>query len=103
MIYYDINGKESYHECMYSMARKEESGNKHNYYIKFNTVGMETAHMINPNSPFFDSSKLTRFDTSRGKPYCEYRLVSKLVFDLYLRFLKTQNEAHYRKAERELG
>lgn len=69
-----------------------------NYLVKYVMTGSNAGNMVDPND---DENLGKRGDwTSNGR--FEFRRVTKTAFDLYLKFLLTDNKAHFRQAAREV-
>lgn len=92
----------------YTVGGEEVSEGKKSYakidggrwFIKIVRTGPESGQFINPWSMWFvdeiGGAKLRH----RGIDAAEYRQVSEPVFDLYIKFLQTQNTSYYKQAER---
>lgn len=100
-IYYDRRGNELLDDMGFSCAKKVVSAREH-YYVKQATGGIEQGRLFNPISPFYNEGSETMSVKSKGRSMYEYKKVKKEIFDLYIRFLKTQNSVHLKQAEREL-
>lgn len=69
-----------------------------------NDVGTRYFIRMDANCSMFDPNNATlspasRMDTLRGKEYWAYTRTNKDVFDLYMKFLKTNNELYLHNAE----
>ena len=71
-------------------------GQQPKFYIKTNAYG----HPFNPIGKLMEGSASKVAHTGR-KTY-EYRLVTQRVFNFYIDFLKTKNDAYYNNAMREI-
>tara|TARA_R110002020_G_scaffold162955_3_gene348897 strand:+ start:3561 stop:3950 length:390 start_codon:yes stop_codon:yes gene_type:complete len=67
------------------------------YYVKQNKYGK----LYNPNGMYSEGSESKQLRHA-GRPNWVFRDVDKKVFDYYLKFLETKNEAWLNNAEREL-
>jgi hypothetical protein len=88
-----------------SLAKSVKGSKSTKYYCKFNTTGVEAGHLVNPWSIFSDDNILIAISKDvvnkrTGKPYFEYQEVGQELFSLYVRFLETHSDVHYRQAER---
>lgn len=77
-------------------------GDNIRYFCKFNTYGIEAGHLVNPWSMYAeDTPNFTNAINQRtGKALHEYREVSETIFSLYIRYLSSRSDVHYRQAER---
>lgn len=63
------------------------------YYLKYATKGPEAGKLYNHLSPMFSKDAIS-------KARYEFKRVPKETFELYLKFLQTENPAWVRNAER---
>jgi hypothetical protein len=99
--YFGLNGAALQKDCDASLAKKVE-GKRTQYFCKFNTVGPEAGHLVNPWSMYMDEAVVFKNTTNArtGKFIQEYREVTEEVFNLYVRYLSSRSDVHYRQAER---
>src|SRR5688572_9627076 len=95
MIQYSYGGKET-KEDKEAFAKSDGAS----FYIKHVRIGLDSGHLVNPWSIWFTNEYKSSKLAHRGIAALEYRKVSKSVFDLYIKYLSTQNPAYYRNAER---
>ena len=72
------------------------------YFCKINTSGIEGGHLVNPWSMYADESVTVKNTVNKltGKQHQEYKEVSQETFTLYVRYLSSRSDVHYRQAER---
>tara|TARA_Y100001963_G_scaffold160221_1_gene269143 strand:+ start:3905 stop:4294 length:390 start_codon:yes stop_codon:yes gene_type:complete len=70
---------------------------KATYYVKQNKYG----RLYNPSGMYSEGNESKQLRHA-GRPNWVFRDVNKKVFDYYLKFLETKNEAWLNNAEREL-
>ena len=100
-LFYDSRGNLT-ENSVKSMAKKifYKSGAQ-DCFVKFATAGVNTGKMLNPWGPSYNTGDEFKYEKTMGRFRYEFRKVSSLVFDLYIRFLETKNERHLLNAERE--
>lgn len=69
------------------------------YFILYNNYGPEAGQPVNPNTALDDALGRT-YNTKLGRSRHELREVKKQQFNLYLKFLKTQNAGYLKELER---
>ena len=83
--------------CCYAKSVKYPSDN-----IKFYVKADHKGDFFSPaTGNKWGKEDAKRFDSERGKPVWDFIKVSREVFQKYLQFLKTGNDAHRTNAERE--
>jgi hypothetical protein len=86
----------------HSLAKVVTTDESSRYFCKFNTCGIEAGHLVNPWSMYADD--LLDFKNTvnqrTGKQLQQYREVSETIFQLYVRYLTSRSDVHYRQAER---
>lgn len=99
--YFGLNGTTWKEDCDASLAKKT-SGKRTQYFCKFNTSGPEAGHLVNPWSMYMDEAVVFKntVNAHTGKLLQEYREVTEEVFNLYVRYLSSRSDIHYRQAER---
>ncbi len=97
--WYAIGGKVLQSDNSDAFAMKTGDGR---FYVKRATCGPDSPHLLNPWSTNFLPEHASKFDKRIGKFMFQYFPVSQSVFDMYIRYLETQNVVYYRNAEREL-
>jgi hypothetical protein len=85
-----------------ALAKSVESAKGTHYFCKFNTCGVEAGHLVNPWSMYSDAhiNFVNKTNAHTGKLLQEYQEVQPEVFELYVRYLSSQSDVHYRQAER---
>lgn len=68
------------------------------YFVKFSNIGPTAGSMVNPDE---ETDLVRRGDWTANGRY-SFRPVTKLAFDLYLKFLKSRNRAYILQASREV-
>lgn len=79
------------------LAKKIVTDNKSRFYIKIGPFGK----IYNPIG-IFSEGRGNRYLKRAGKEEWPFEEVNNRVFNLYLSFLRTKNQAHLNMAEREL-
>lgn len=87
-----------------AVLAKETVGKQTKYFCKFNTCGIEAGHLVNPWSMYANESVglVNALNKHTGKYHHEYKEVSKDTFDLYISYLSSSSDVHYRQAERKV-
>jgi hypothetical protein len=72
------------------------------YFCKFNTHGVEAGHLVNPWSMYAEENPnfTNAINARTGKALHEYKEVSETIFNLYVKYLSSRSDVHYRQAER---
>jgi len=78
-------------------AKSVNNNGKTIYYVKQNKYG----RLYNPSGMYSEGNESKQLRHA-GRPNWVFRDVEKKVFDYYLKFLETKNEAWLNNAEREL-
>ena len=99
---YTVGGEEVLASSPKSFAKLVKRGSEYVYYVKIGRSGIVNGHLYNPYDSMFRPSQEDAVDAATGKPFWEYKRVNKAMFDAYLGFLKTRNQARLREAERGL-
>ena len=81
-----------------ALAKQITSNNKNRFYIKIGMYGK----IYNPMG-LYSEGKANKFLAKIGKNAWEFTEVNKTVFDMYINFLRTKNQAWLNNAERELN
>lgn len=79
------------------LAKKTVSDNRSRFYIKIGPFGK----IYNPIG-IFSEGRGNKYLKKAGKEEWPFEEVNNRVFNLYLSFLRTKNQAHLNMAEREL-
>lgn len=74
--------------------------NKYRHYIKFATAGINAGHMYNPQAPNVMKHELKRVDNVMGRNRYEFRRVTEVSYNAYVKFLNTGIPNHFRIADR---
>ena len=107
VVFFTLSGKEDVvdedgypvltsHKIDLICARLDISGDHRKYQVRRDGNGS----FYNPQGLYSDGY-MTRTGKRISKPELDFRTVNQSVFQLYLQFLKTKNEAWLRKAERK--
>jgi hypothetical protein len=101
-VYVGIGGKYFSADGAQVLAKTMNNQKGCKYFCKFNTTGVEAGHLVNPWSMYADEAvtPINKMNNKTGKFEQEYKEVSKEVFDLYVRYMSSQSDVHYRQAER---
>jgi hypothetical protein len=101
VFYYGIGGEQFSTDDVRVLAKKVV-GKRTQYFVKYNTAGVEAGHMVNPWSMYADESvrSTNKIDPHTGKPYQQYKEVHETAFQLYMSYLENRSDLHYRQAER---
>lgn len=97
---YDKEGRQTESE---DAALAKQDNNK--FYVKFTNVGPDRGHIANPYSMWYNEPLHTgkaRHVPKLGVDALSFRPVSAGVYNAYVKFLVTKNQAYYRFAEREI-
>lgn len=81
-----------------SLAKHTLTNSKHKYYIKIGSHGK----IYNPMGLYSEGTS-NKFLAKIGKNAWEFTEVNQKVFDMYLNFLRTKNQAWLNNAEREMN
>lgn len=81
-----------------ALAKETIGESKHRYYIKIGTHGK----IYNPMGLYSEGTS-NKFLAKIGKNAWEFTEVNKKVFDMYVNFLRTKNQAWLNNAEREMS
>ena len=85
-----------------AMAKKVVYSNgKTEFFVKFATAGAGVGRMLNPWGVYYNVGDEHKYEKTMGRKRYEFRKVSEVVFNNYLKFLETRNERHILNAERE--
>jgi hypothetical protein len=79
-----------------AFAKKQKNGKSYQYFVKGDGAG----RLLNPLGLF--SAYERKYDSTKGKMIFKFVRCDKKVFDYYVSFLRTQNSAWLKHAEREL-
>lgn len=80
------------------LAKHTISNSKHKYYIKVGAYGK----IYNPMGLYSEGTS-NKFLAKIGKSAWEFTEVNQKVFDMYVNFLRTKNQAWLNNAEREMN
>jgi hypothetical protein len=101
--YIGKGGKQFNNDCHDSLAKSTITPRgKELYFVKFTTAGVMAGHIADPWNMYYKDGEERQMNYRTGKATYEYQKVNKEVFDLYIRYLETQNSLYYRQAERLL-
>lgn len=84
-------------------ASVDQGTGRRRFFIKQSTSGPSSGSGIlyNPVNDFLTAEN-RRFDAQRGLKRYDFKAASEKKFELYMQFLKTENLAYLRNAEREI-
>lgn len=98
-VYLDDNGNPRVNEdSKNTFAKCVSSENGTRYFIKVGLYGK----IFNPIG-LYSEGRQNKFLSKAGKKEYDYKEVNQKVFDLYVNFLRTKNQAWLNNAERELA
>lgn len=81
-----------------SLAKTRLYSKRTIYFVKVVNSGGDAGHFANPVSLSHNNSDFKSIDRYGRNKY-DYKVVSKKVFDLYVKFLETRNKAWLKNAE----
>lgn len=83
--------------CVAKMTVNPQTGTDL-YFVRACTAGFRANQFFNPQE--HDVTQLSQTNRSSGRPWYEFRRVNAEAYREYVRFLRTQNAAHLKLAER---